>query len=282
MIPIIDTHQHLWDLRRLRLPWVAEHPPLARSYLPDDYQQAVEGTGVQRSVYVEVDVEPSQANAEAEDIVALCRRASGLTVAAVIGGRPAADDFADQVKRFAPVPSVKGFRQVLHVAGSPPRTCLDPRFVRGVRLLGMHDLTFDLCMRPGELPDAAELVGLCPETCFVLDHCGNVDVAARDRTSWQRDLERVARYPNVVCKVSGIIESAPRATWSEDDLAPVVDHVLDLFGPERVLFGSNWPVCNLNGSLRRWAEALRAIVAHRPETMQRNLFHDNAVRVYRL
>ena len=282
MIPIIDTHQHLWDLQRLTLPWLTDYPALARNHLQADYSDAINGLNVVKSVYVEVDVEPSQLSAEADMAIDLCRHGDGPTVAAVIGGRPAADGFAEYLERFARAPFVKGVRQVLHVAAAPARTCLDERFVGGIRLLGQHGKAFDLCVRPGELSDAAALIARCPDTRFVLDHCGNVDVAARDYAPWRRGLEQVARHPNVVCKVSGIVESAPPSSWTAEDLAPVVDHVLDLFGPERVLFASNWPVCNLNGGLRRWVEALRRIVARRPDSLQRNLFHDNAARFYEL
>jgi L-fuconolactonase len=282
MIPIIDTHQHLWDLQRLTLPWLADYPDLSRNFLPEDYREAVKDLNVVKSVYVEVDVEPSQLIAEADDVIRLCRQGSRPTAAAIIGGRPADEGFAEYLERFAGVPFVKGVRQVLHVATALARTCLDERFVDGVRLLGRHGKSFDICVRPAELGDAAELIGLCPDTRFVLDHCGNVDVAARNYEPWRRNLERIAGHSNVVCKVSGIVESAPRSSWTAEDLAPIVNHVLDVFGPERVLFASNWPVCNLNGGVRRWVEALRRIVADRPTSLQRNLFHDNAARFYGL
>jgi L-fuconolactonase len=281
-VPIVDTHQHLWDLSRFRLPWIQRDSPLNRSFVLRDYLQAAHGLNVVRAVYMEVDVAPEQQVAEAEWILDVCRQGNTPTVAAVISGRPASDQFAAYLNRFRGNRYLKGLRQVLHNAGNPAGFCLSREFIRGIRLLGERGLSFDLCMRPGELADAARLIEACPDTRFILDHCGNGNVQARDLAPWRRGMERVARHRNVVGKVSGILASARPRHWSADDLAPVVNHTLAVFGPERVMFGGDWPVCTLAGTLRQWVEALRQIVHGRPQADQRKLFHDNAVRFYGL
>jgi len=171
---------------------------------------------------------------------------------------------------------------VLHGDGTPPGYCLQPEFVRGIRLLGELGLSFDLCLRAAELPDGARLVDACPGTRFILDHCGNANVRAADRSEWERDLSDFARRENVVCKVSGIVASARPGEWTPQDLEPIVRHVLRAFGPDRVMFGGDWPVCTLAATYRQWVEALRWIVRDLPEAEQRKLFHDNAVRFYGL
>ncbi len=179
---------------------------------------------------------------------------------------------------------------------TPAGFCLQEAFVRGIRLLGELGLSFDLCLRPKELGDGAKLAEKCPETRFVVDHCGNADPkvffkaddsrltdgrAEHDAETWRRDMERLAAQKNVICKISGIVARVPKQ-WSADDLTPIVDHCLDAFGPERVVFGSDWPVC-LNGApLREWVEALKQIIANRPLAEQRRLLRDNAVAFYRL
>jgi L-fuconolactonase len=282
MVPIVDTHQHLWDLSRFRLPWLDRATPLARSYLMEDYLKAAEGLGVVKSVYMEVDVEPSQQHAEADHVIDLCRRRVGPMAGAVISGRPVSDGFREELARYEDEPAIKGMRQVLHGAGTPPGYCLDPKFIRGIRLLGEKGLSFDLCMRPAELGDGARLVDACPGTSFILDHCGNASVRSRDLTAWRADIDRLAGKPNVVCKVSGIVASAAPDPWTPADLAPIVNHVLSAFGPDRVVFGGDWPVCTRAATLRQWVTALREIVRDRGEAERRKLFHDNAVRVYRL
>jgi predicted TIM-barrel fold metal-dependent hydrolase len=291
IFPIIDTHQHLWDLDRFRLPWLKKVPALAKDYLPADYQAATADLGdfaaglpgkIVQTVYMEVDVDPEQQTAEGDHILALCRRADNPMTAAVLSGRPDAEGFAAYLDRFKDVNSLKGIRRVLHVDEAPPRTCLKKEFVAGVRLLGERGLRFDLCMRSKDLPDAAKLIDLCPDTRFILDHCGNADVQAKDRSQWQKDIAEVARRKHVVCKVSGIIASAKKGAWTVEDLAPIVKHTMEVFGPDRVMFGGDWPVCTLTASYAQWVGALREIVAHRSSADQRKLFHDNAMRFYEL
>lgn len=278
---IVDTHVHLWDLNRLRLPWIEKGSPLGRNHLIKDFQTAIQGLNVVKGVYMEVDVDARDLVAEAEFVLDLCRQGTSPLVAAVIGGRPASDDFGKYLERFRDNRFLKGVRQVLHGKATKPGYCLAPAFVRGVRLLGERGLRFDLCMRSTDLGDAVKLVEACPNTRFILDHCGNGPVYAADRRQWQRDMDRLARLRNIDCKISGIVVQA-REKWTAEDLAPVINHSLHAFGPDRVLFAGDWPVCTLRATYRQWVDALKAIVRNRPADQQRKLFHDNAVRVYGL
>lgn len=294
-LPIVDTHQHLWDLSRFQLAWLDGAPDVLRkSYTTKEYREATEGLNVVKAVYMEVDVVSRQHVAEAEDIVALCRSGAAPTVAAVIGGRPASPDFADYVARFRNTQSVKGVRQVLQGSETKPGYCLQPEFVRGIRRLGDVGMCFDLCMSPGELPDGHKLASLCPETRFVLDHCGNADPKAfrkgsangdkppgHDPNAWKRDVAKLAELSNVICKISGIVASAPK-DWTPSDLAPIVNHCFDSFGPDRVIFGGDWPVCLLGAPYRRWVEALRTIVSERRLEDRRKLWSENAEQFFGL
>lgn len=282
VIPIVDTHQHLWDLSRFRLAWVEEGDPLARSFVMDDYRKATAGLNVVKTVYMEVDVVPAQQQAEADHVTAVCREGQTSMVAAVVSGRPGTDGFAKYARQFKGGKYVKGVRRVLHVPETPAGTCLVKEFVRDIRLLGDLGLSFDLCVRAPELPDMDKLVGECPDTRFILDHCGNAKVEERgkEREQWRKDMSRIAGRKNLVCKVSGIVASAKPGKWSDDDLAPIINHTLDVFGPDRVMFGGDWPVCTLAATYRQWLGALQSIVKGRPEGEQRKLFHDNAVSFY--
>ena len=281
-IPIVDTHLHLWDLNRFRLPWIGKQSPLAHNFVMKDFLAATKGLHVVKAVYMEVDVEVGQQRAEAEYVFEICRQNNTPLKAAVISGRPASDDFRKYLEGFKRNPFLKGVRQVLHGEGTPAGFCLAPNFVRGIRLLGDMGLSFDLCMRSGELADGIKLIEACPNTRFILDHCGNMNVQSNDRTQWQRDMERMARANNVVCKVSGIVASARPKKWTAAELAPIVNHTLNTFGPDRVMFGGDWPVCTTTATYRQWVEALKSIVRERPMNEQRKLFHDNATRFYGL
>jgi len=291
---IIDTHQHLWDRTRMSPPWLEGAPEVLRhNYGSHEYAQATRGLNV-KAIYMEVDVAPQDHVREAQEIVAVCRARNTATIAATIGGRPASPDFENYIKAYAGNRIVKGMRQVLHSPSTPRGFCLSKDFVRGVQTLGKYDLNFELTMRPKELDVAAKLIRLCPDTRFVLDHCGNGDPKAfnpklapeLERScspeEWKRGIDSIAALPGVMCKISGIVASLPPGSWRAEDLAPVVNHCLDAFGPERVFFGGDWPVCLLGSPLRDWVEALRSIVASRSAEEQRKLWSGNATRFYRI
>lgn len=290
-IPIVDTHQHLWDLEVVRPPWLKGSELLNRRYAMPEYLEATRGLNVVKAVYMEVAVDPRDHVTEAEHVIGLCRSKQYPTVAAVIGGHPASDKFGEYIARFKGNPYVKGVRQVLH-GDTPAGHCISDEYVRGIRLLGAAGLSFDLCLRPGELKDGMRLTELCPDTRFIVDHCGNADPKAfaagpdggkpsHDPDAWKRDMDAFAKRGNVICKISGIVASAPEG-WTAADLAPIVNHCLDAFGPDRVVFGGDWPVCLRGATYSQWVLALRSIVAERPAADQRKLWHDNAVRFYTL
>jgi L-fuconolactonase len=289
---IIDTHQHLWVRDRVDPPWVSKAAGILRlSYGPDEYAEATRGLNV-RSIYMEIDAAEADLDKEAETVIGWCNEKNSRMVGAIIGGRPASKAFADYLARHTRSKCVQGVRRVLHGGATPAGTCLSPEFVAGMRTLGERGLTFDLCMRPGELNDGAALAKQCPDTRFVLDHCGNGDPKSflngdeRSRAShkaddWKRSIDGLAACPNVVCKISGIVARAPIA-WDAGMLAPVVNHCLDAFGPDRVIFGSDWPVCLTRATLQQWVTALKEIVSSRPPADQEKLWSGNALRLYRL
>jgi len=283
-LPVIDTHQHLWDLTKFTLPWHGndEGNPLRRSFVMSDYLEATRGLNVVKTVYMEVDVAPEQQVAEAEYVLDLCRRDDNPMAGAVISGRPASAEFAAYIRKFADNSHLKGVRQVLHGGSTPAGYCLQPQFVKSIQLLGELGLRFDLCMRPGELMDAVKLVDQCPQTKFVVDHCGNMSVTSTDealRAKWQAGMKELAERPNTVCKISGIVATA-NPNWTAADLAPNMNFAMDTFGEDRVMFAGDWPVCTLRATFAQWLGALKEIVAGRSPEFQRKLFHDNAARFY--
>ncbi len=286
-IPIIDTHQHLWDLGEFNIPWTKNKgvEVLNRNYLTADYLTATEGLNIVKAVYMEVDVHPDYQVKEAEHIKELCARDDNPTVAAVISGRPSSPEFADYITKVADGKYIKGVRRVLHDAHIPRGLCLQPQFVKNVQLLGDMDLSYDLCVRSGEVVDTVKLVDQCPKTRFILDHCGNMDVTSTDEkaiNTWKKGVRELSERDNVICKISGIVVTATPKTWKPADLAPVVNYCLDSFGPDRVVFGGDWPVCTLKSTYAQWVNALKEIVRNRPAKEQHKLFHENATRHYRL
>jgi L-fuconolactonase len=250
----------------------------------EDYLRETDGCGVAGTVYMEVDVAREQQPDEADYVVNLCRQPGNPMRGAVISGRPAEEGFESYIRRFAAPETggfVKGVRQVLH-GSMPAGFCLQPEFIRSVRLLGDLGLSFDVCIRPEEIGDAAKLADACPDTQLILDHCGNADVQSEDLSQWRRDIDALATRPNVACKISGIIVTARPGAWDANDLAPIVLHCVEAFGPDRIVFGGDWPVCTLTAPLREWIAALRQIISAWPDDRRRKLLRDNALRIYRL
>ncbi len=283
-IPIVDTHQHLWDLSKFHLPWTKGNAALGKSFVMADYLAATAGLNIAKTVYMEVDVHPSQQVREAEYVIDLCQKPDNPMVAAVISGRPGTAEFSDYITKFKGSPYIKGVRQVLHVEETPPDFCVQPQFVKNVQLLGELGMCFDLCMRSEDLPQGEKLVAQCPNTRFVVDHCGNMDPKETDeakRNVWKDAMKALAARPNVVCKISGIVASAKK-DWAPADLAPVVLPSIEIFGIDRVMFAGDWPVCTLAATFKQWVEALHIIVKDFPVENKKKLFHDNAVKFYGL
>ena len=283
-LPIIDAHQHLWDLTKFKLPWHKgdDTKPLQRSFVMSDYLEATKGLNVVKTVYMEVDVEPDQQMAEADYVTDLCKRDDNPMAAAVVSGRPGTPGFEPYIRRLADNKYIKGIRQVLHGDSNPAEFCLQPKFVESIQLLGELGKSFDLCVRPAEVVHAAKLVGQCPKTRFILDHCGNMSVTSTDqalRKKWEQGMQELAQKPNVICKVSGIIVTANK-DWKPDDLAQNINFTLDTFGEDRVIFAGDWPVCTLKATFAQWVNALKQIVKDRPVSFQKKLFHDNAAKFY--
>ncbi len=277
---IIDTHQHLWDLDRFRYSWPAGQPKLNRSFLMRDYLEATAGIEVVKTVHVEADVDEAFMLDETRWILSLAERDDNRLAGVVAVARPEYDDFRDQIEAIAGHPQLKGIRRLLQ--SEPDELSTTTTFVENVRWLEEFGLSFDLCVRARQLPLAARLIRDCPNVQFILDHCGNPDIKNRDYDQWRKDLQEVASLPNVACKVSGIVVNADLENWTIEDLLPAVEHVIASFGWDRVMFGSDWPVCTLAASYRQWFDALMDLTKEAGEENQRKLFHDNAERIYRL
>jgi predicted TIM-barrel fold metal-dependent hydrolase len=277
-MPLVDTHQHLWDLQQFPYSWCAGIPALNRSFLPDDYRAAAAGTGITKAVFVECDVDEPHLLAEARHVQQLAETWP-LIAGIVAGVRPGQDGFVGHLQQLAHLPKVRGVRRVLHT--QPDELSQSSRFIDDIRRLPDFGFSFDLCVLARQLPVAIALVQACPQVTFILDHCGVPDVKSGNLDPWRSHIRALADLPNVSCKLSGLVAYA-NASWTMVDLQPWVAHVLASFGPDRVVWGGDWPVCTLGASLSRWVEATRQLTAHLTPDDQARLFHRNAERLYRL
>ena len=272
---LVDTHCHLIYRDRMRYPWLERVPALNRDFPIEDYFVQSRAAGVADIVYMEVDVHESQMEAEAAFAASLGESVVGVVAAC----RPESADFPDYLERIAAIDKVRGLRRVLHT--QPDALARKSIFAAHLRRLTRHSLSFDLCVRADQLPVAADLVRACPKVQFVLDHCGNPE-PAEPGLKWRNDIRQIAAMPNIVCKLSGLMSRAAPGQATVESLRPAVEHVIACFGWERVVWGSDWPVCTTGGTIANWMDVTRQIVASASPDETRRLYSTNAERVYRL
>lgn len=278
-MPIIDTHQHLWDVDRFAYSWCASVPALNRSFLPADYAASTAETDIVASVFVEADVDRPHALDETAWISELAAAPGSPIAAIVAAARPEEDDFEQRLSALQKFPLVRGVRRVLHAA--PDELAQTPVFAQNLQKLARFGYSYDLCVSAAQLPIARKLIQDCPDTQFILDHCGNPR-PFEALHQWKAELAEIALLPNVVCKLSGVVVNCLPQDWSVEVLKKPVDHVFKVFGPDRILWGSDWPVCTLAAGLKTWLDAAQHLTADLDEAERSKIFYENARRVYRL
>jgi predicted TIM-barrel fold metal-dependent hydrolase len=275
----VDTHQHLWDLAQFPYSWCASVPKLNRSFRLDDYRAAAAGVDIVKTVFMEADVDEPHLLDEARHIQSLADQ-NPLIAGIIASCRPERDGFREQLGELSKLPKLRGVRRVLHTM--PVETSQSPLFSDNLNLLPEFGLTFDLCVAARQLPAGIDLVRRCPNVTFVLDHCGVPDVKGKALDPWRDRLGELARFPNVNCKISGLVAYADPDHWTTDDLRPWVEHVLEQFGWDRVLWASDWPVCTLSATLKQWVDTALELTADASAADREKLFRRNAERIYRV
>lgn len=279
---IVDCHVHLWDPTRLRMSWLDSNSRLNRPFGLPEYRDATTGFDVAAMVYLEVDVDAPYTLLEAQQVNALAAEEDRLQ--GIVPSAPV--EYGDQVRAFLEAlvaigPRVKGVRRITQ-AEPDPDFCLQPRFVRGVQLLPEYGLSFDICINHRQLPSTIRMVAQCPDTSFMLDHIAKPDIKGSGLDPWRAQLRELAAFPNVTCKISGVVTEAHPERWTLDDVKPYIEHALETFGEDRVAFGGDWPVVLNAVPYRRWVETLDALTATLSPAAKRKLWAENARRFYRL
>ena len=279
--PIIDSHIHLLDQRRFGYAWAAGAPALSRDFAPDELARAVKPYKLEGLVFVEVDVDMPQYLDEADWIDACAARDARIKGAVVCLPLERGAALEPEIARVAKLKTTRGVRRLIQNQ-SDPEFMLRAPFLEALKLLPKYNLSFDICIFHTQLTNTIEMARRCPEVSFVLDHIGKPGIKAGLVEPWKAGIAELAKLPNVVCKLSGVTTEADHAAWTPSQLRPYIDHVIDRFGIERILYGGDWPVSELAGDYLQWLTTLEQATTDLTEGERRNLFRDNAIRVYRL
>ncbi|MGH7067080.1 MAG: amidohydrolase family protein [Acetobacteraceae bacterium] len=295
--PIVDAHQHFWDLTRHRYPWLQDEPlppfrygntrPLRRNYLPADYRSDCAGFTVAATVHVEAEWDPEDPIGEQRWLAALSAR-YGLPSVSVAQARLDREDVREVLAGLSEFPLVRGVRHQPRAAPSAAAagrgakgSMDDPRWRAGFALLARHDLSFDLQTPFWHADAARELARDFPETLIIIEHAFlPSDRSPEGLVAWRAALEKVAWEPNVSLQISGLGQAGGK--WDRATNRTVIRDAIGIFGAGRTMFASNYPVDRLVAGFRTIYAGFRAAVADRPAGEQRALFHDNAARIYRI
>ena len=278
---IVDGHHHLWDLRVRDQDWITGPAlaPLRRDFLLDDYQQLAAGYGVAASIAVQTVTVP----AETPELLALA--AASDLIAGVVGWTDlAAPDVADKIAALTEMPGGAKLVGLRHqVQNEPDADWLTrPDVLRGLAAVAQAGLVYDLVITAGQLAASARAAAAVPDLVFVLDHLGKPPIAVGRTEPWARDLRGLAALPNTVAKLSGLVTEADWRRWQVADLRPYAEVALDAFGPARMMFGSDWPVCTLAASYPDVLAAAHDLTAGLSPTEREAVFAGTATSVYGL
>jgi L-fuconolactonase len=276
---VIDTHAHFWNVDLLDYPWIEAGSPFARNFLLEDYQRVSAEAPIGKMVFVECDAHPLCSVAEAEWVAGLAE--IDPRIQAIVARVPLyAEDAMARLDAVSAMPLVRGVRD--NIQGQAPGFALGDTFVEGVREVARRALHFELCLKHHQLAETTELVRRCPEVRFVLDHCAKPDIAAGLREPWHAEMAKLAALPNVVCKISGLVTEADWENWKAEEILWYARAAAGLFGPERILFGSDWPVNEVAGGYMRWFQLAEQLADGWTPEARALFFGGNAERVYRL
>ncbi|MFI1769661.1 amidohydrolase family protein [Streptomyces sp. NPDC020800] len=278
---VIDAHHHVWDLSTRDQPWITGPAlePLRRSFGLDELRPQTEAAGVDATVVVQTVCVPE----ETPELLALA--AADPLAAGVVGWTDlTAPDIADALADLQGGHGGSHLVAIRHqVQGEPdPAWLLRTEVRRGLLAVGVAGLAYDLVVRPDQLPAATAAAASLPGVTFILDHLGKPLIAAGGLEPWARHVRTLAALPNTVAKLSGLFTEASWHTWSAADLAPYVDVAMDAFGPRRLMFGSDWPVCTLAADYARVLDTTRALLSDLSSHERAAVLGGNAARVYQL
>jgi L-fuconolactonase len=279
-IPIVDTHVHFWEPERLAYPWLASVRPLLRSFVPGDYRSAFASAPIERMVFVECNVRADQCEQEVDWIESLVQDEPRLSAIVAFADLTVADEQqrTGLIERLLARPMVRGIRH--NIQGQPKGFCLQPAFVAGVQTVHKLGAHFELCVTHDQLDDVIELLRRSRVGRFMINHGAKPSIRTDSFEPWKTQMAEIARFENVWCKISGLFTEADLTRQSVEVVRPYAEHLAACFGADRIVYGSDWPVCTLAAEGVRWLEFVHKLTAGWKESEQIRFYRDNALDFY--
>lgn len=273
----IDAHQHFWKYDPQRFGWINEHMQvLKQDYLPPDLKQEMRKTGFDGCVAVQA----SQSEAETDFLLELGEQYDYIK--GVVGWIDLCDyNVRRRLAHYAQFPKLCGIRHIVQDEADD-YFLLKPDFMRGVKMLPDFDLSYDILIFEKHLPATLQFVSYMPECRLVVDHIAKPKIAAGELSPWEENMRSLARYPNVSCKLSGMLTEADWKNWKPGDFKPYLDVVFEAFGPDKLMIGSDWPVCRLAGEYEEVIALVENYMEHFSEEDKVKVFGQNAIDFYNL
>lgn len=273
----IDAHQHFWRYDPVRDRWINDQMALLRrDYLPEHLAPELGRNGIEATIAVQAD----QSEDETNFLLELAERHA--SIAGVVGWVDLRSPrLRERLEHFSRFDRLVGFRHIVQ-AERDDHFLLQHDFIRGLRQLQPYSYTYDLLVYPRQLPAAVELAARLPEQAFVLDHIGKPEIRLGHRGGWKQQIRELAAQPNVHCKLSGIVTEADWKTWTPEQCKPYLDAVFEAFGPKRLMFGSDWPVCLLAANYRQVLDLINDYTAQCAPEEQDAIMGMNATLFYRI
>ena len=272
----VDAHQHFWNFDPLRDSWITEDMEVIRhDFLPHDLKPLMDANGLNSCIAVQAD----QSENETDFLLGLA--SENEFIKGVVGWIDlCADTIHERLEYYSQFPKLKGFRHILQA--EPIEFILKPEFQRGITALQVYGFTYDILIYPQHLPVIPDLIRGGNEQKFILDHLAKPNIKNGTSATWAADLKKLAFHKNVFCKLSGMVTEADHKTWKKEDIYPYMDKVLEFFGPERLLFGSDWPVCRLAASYGQVCDLMNAYLERLTIHEQELIWGKNAALFYKL
>ena len=270
----LDAHQHFWQFDPVRDAWISENMSvLRRDFLPADLAPVLHQNGINGCVAVQAD----QSETETRFLLELAARNSFIK--AVVGWADLrADNVESRLEYWSQFPLLRGFRHILQ--GEKPAFMLDPAFLRGIRTLGKTGFTYDVLVFPRHLRTVRQFLQKIENQKLILDHMAKPYIRRGLVAQWKKDIRTLAQYPNLWCKVSGLVTEADWQGWKPGDFMPYLDVVFEAFGSERVVYGSDWPVCLLAAGYSEQKAVLENYLAAFSPSEQAAFWGDNGLKFY--